>query len=191
MGSLQFAIAGCGKIAPRHAAEAARQGKLAAVCDIIPERADALAKVFNCRAYYSLSGLLEAEKNLDIMAICTPNGLHAEHSIQSLRAGCHVLCEKPLSITVADAEKMIAASKECGKKLFVVKSTRYNPVIAGLKKLLEENKLGRIYSFQLNCFWNRPPPIMKIPGKARRWTEVPFLPSSVTISMHCSGYLVI
>lgn len=156
MSPLQFAIIGCGKIAPRHAAEAAKQGRLAAVCDIVPSRADELAKAYNCNAYYSLDDLLAAGEKIDVVAVCTPNGLHAGHSIQSLRAGFHVLCEKPLSITVTEAENMIRVAKKCSRKLFVVKSTRYNPAIAGLKKLLQENKLGRVYSFQMNCFWNRP-----------------------------------
>lgn len=156
MSPLQFAIIGCGKIAPRHAAEAARQGRLAVVCDIVPSRADALASAFHCKAYYSLDEMLAAGEKIDVIAICTPNGLHAAHSIQSLRAGLHVLCEKPLSISVTEAENMIRVAKECNRKLFVVKSTRYNPAIAGLKKLLQENKLGRVYSFQMNCFWNRP-----------------------------------
>jgi len=153
---LRFAIIGCGKIAPRHAAEAVKHGQLAAVCDIIPERADEMAKAYNARAYYSIEDLLAKESGLDIIAICTPNGLHAPHSILSLQSGAHVLCEKPLSISASDGNEMIEAAKKADRKLLVVKSTRYNPILAGLKKIIEENKLGRIYSFQMNCFWNRP-----------------------------------
>lgn len=156
MSALQFAIVGCGRIAARHADEAVKQGQLAAVCDIVPARADALATSYGCRAYYQLSDMLSSEKKIDVLAVCSPNGLHAEHSILALRAGCDVLCEKPLSITVSDAEKMIQAATSSGRKLFVVKSARYNPVLAGLKNVMQENKLGRIYSFQMNCFWNRP-----------------------------------
>lgn len=153
---LQFAIIGCGKIAPRHAAEACKHGQLAAVCDVMPEKADALSAAYNSRAYYDLHELL-AKEQLDVVAVCTPNGLHAEHSIAALRAGAHVLCEKPLCISSADGRKMSAAAEETGKKLFVVKSTRYNPALAGLKSAIETEKLGRIYSFQLACIWNRPP----------------------------------
>ncbi len=153
---LHFAIIGCGKIAPRHAAEAIKYGKLAAVCDIIPDRADALAKEFNATPYYRAEDLLSNEKGLDLVAICTPNGLHALHSIISLQSGHHVLCEKPLSISVTDAKKMIEAAEIANKKLFVVKSSRYNPVISSLKKMIESGHLRNIYSFQLNCFWNRP-----------------------------------
>jgi UDP-N-acetyl-2-amino-2-deoxyglucuronate dehydrogenase len=153
---LNFAIIGCGRIAPRHAIEAARYGQLVAVCDIIHERAVELAKPYDARVYCSIDDLLN-ETNPGVVAVCTPNGLHAEHSIKALQKGAHVLCEKPLCISSGDAIKMISESEKAGKKLFVVKSTRYNPALSALKKLIEENKLGEVYSFQLNCFWNRPP----------------------------------
>ena len=152
----RFAIIGCGKIAPRHAAEAARVGKLIAVCDIIPERADALAKSTGAKAYYDIDTLLSNEKELDLIAICTPNGLHASQSIKCLDAGCHVLCEKPLSISTADGNEMMQVADKLNRKLFVVKSTRYNPALLSLKKMIDEKALGELYSFQMNCFWNRP-----------------------------------
>jgi predicted dehydrogenase len=154
--SLRFAIIGCGRIAPRHAAEADKHGKLVAVCDTIKERADELARSYSAKAYYSIDDLLQGETDIDVGAICTPNGLHAEHSMKTLMAGSNVLCEKPLSISSSEALSMMAAARESRKKLFVVKSTRYNPVLVTLKKLIEQNKPGNIYSFQLNCFWNRP-----------------------------------
>ncbi|MGB5006315.1 MAG: Gfo/Idh/MocA family oxidoreductase, partial [Ferruginibacter sp.] len=86
----------------------------------------------------------------------TPNGLHAAHAIKVLESGSNVLCEKPLCIQVEDGLKMIDAAKKAGKKLFVVKQNRYNPPVVFLKDLIRTKKLGAIYSFQLNCFWNRP-----------------------------------
>jgi UDP-N-acetyl-2-amino-2-deoxyglucuronate dehydrogenase len=153
---VRFAIIGCGKIATRHAEQAAKHGELVAVCDIIPEKADALAAGHKARAYYSLHELLNKEKQIDLIAICTPNGLHAGHSIDALKAGMNVLCEKPLCISSADAAAMIDTAKKAGKRLFVVKSTRYNPALISLKKILDQQKAGSLYSFQLNCFWNRP-----------------------------------
>ena len=152
----RFAIIGCGKISIRHATEAVKHGMLIAVCDIIKERANTLAKQFSAKAYYSIDDLLANEKEIDIVCICTPNGLHAPHSIQALEAGRNVLCEKPLCISSNDAGLMIKSSEKAGKKLFVVKSTRYNPNLIALKKMLAEKILGQLYSFQLNCFWNRP-----------------------------------
>ncbi len=151
-----FAIAGCGRISQRHAEQISSIGNVKAVCDIIPERANILADQFGAVAYYSLEQLLTAEKDIDIISICTPNGLHAAHGIQSLRAGLHVICEKPLCINTADGMKMIKAAEAASKKLFVVKSTRYNPVVEAVKGLLDNGRLGEIYSFQLNCVWNRP-----------------------------------
>jgi UDP-N-acetyl-2-amino-2-deoxyglucuronate dehydrogenase len=153
---LRFAIVGCGKIASRHAAEAARQGQLLAVGDIIKEKADALAQEYNATPYYTIEELLKHPGGLDIVAVCTPNGLHAFHSILALDAGMHVLCEKPLCIHAVDGRSMMEAAKKAGRKLFVVKSTRYNPALAALKEILTSQQLGRLYSFQLNCFWNRP-----------------------------------
>ncbi len=154
--SLNFAIIGCGRIAKRHAEQMTRHGKLVAVCDIIPEKADEFANLYNAKAYYSIEELLKAETGLNLAAVCTPNGLHAAHSIKVLEAGHHVLCEKPLCIAVEDGKMMIAAAEKAAKKLFVVKQNRYNPPVAFLKDLIANGKLGKIYSFQINCFWNRP-----------------------------------
>ncbi len=82
--SVEFAIIGCGRIAGRHAENIIRYGSLTAVCDIVKQKADALAKKYNTRSYYSLAKLLENEKNINIASICTPNGLHATHAIQCL-----------------------------------------------------------------------------------------------------------
>ncbi len=152
---MRFALVGCGRIAQRHAEHIARNGKLVAVCDTVKEKADALAQAFDAKAYYSLDAMLAAETGLDVVTVCTPNGLHAAQSIQALEAGIHVLCEKPMALTSLDCAAMMDAAAKVGKSLFVVKQNRFNPPVQAVKKLLTENRLGRIYSIQLNCFWNR------------------------------------
>ena len=152
--SYKFAIIGCGKIAQRHAEQIARVGLLVAVCDIVPEKADALGLSYNAKAFYSIDDLLSSSQ-FDISAICTPNGLHAEHSIECLRAGVHVICEKPMALTPEDCKNMIIASEKAGKHLFIVKQNRFNPPVAALKEKLDQHALGKIFSMQLNCFWNR------------------------------------
>lgn len=152
-----FAIIGCGRIARRHAEQINKVGKLQAVCDIIPQKADELAASYHATPYYSIEELLKAEKGLDVVSVCTPNGLHADQSIMALNAGMHVLCEKPLCINTEDGKKMISTAQHTHKKLFVVKQNRYNPPVAFLKELISTGRLGRIFSFQVNCFWNRPP----------------------------------
>ena len=152
---LRFAILGCGRIAQRHAEHIVKQASLSAVCDVNEERRNELAKKFNCKAYSSIEELLLAEKELDLVAVCTPNGMHAEHSIRCLEAGIHVLCEKPMAINVLDCERMIAAADKAAKHLIIVKQNRFNTPIAELKKILDEGRLGKIINVQLNCFWNR------------------------------------
>jgi UDP-N-acetyl-2-amino-2-deoxyglucuronate dehydrogenase len=98
MKKIRFAIVGCGRIAQRHAAHIGNRGILAAVCDVVKEKADQLATEYKAKAYYSIEELLKSETAVEVVSICTPNGLHAEHSIQALQAGFHVLCEKPMAL---------------------------------------------------------------------------------------------
>lgn len=154
--SVSFAIIGCGRIAKRHAEQIAKVGKLVAVCDVVVEQAAELGNIYHANIYDSIEKLLAHEPNIDVIVICTPNGFHAQHSILALQANKYVLCEKPLCIKALDGARMIAAATKANKKLFVVKQNRYNPPIAFLKKLIDANKLGKVYSFQINCFWNRP-----------------------------------
>ena len=155
MKEIQFAIVGCGRIAQRHAEHISKMARLAAVCDIKRQRADELAAKYNCKAYSSIEEMLTHESSIDVISVCSPNGLHAEHTIKGLRAGKHVLCEKPMALRVADCRRMIEESERNAKKLFVVKQNRFNPPIAALKKAVDEGRLGRIVNVQLNCFWNR------------------------------------
>ncbi len=152
-----FGLIGCGRIAERHAEHIHERGTLIAVCDIDKIKADALAARHHARAYYSVDDMLKKEKGIQVIAVCTPNGLHATHAIQSLNAGSHVLCEKPLALTSEDCRAMIKAAENNCKKLFVIKQNRFNPPVKAVKKIIDEGRLGKIYSIQLNCFWNRDP----------------------------------
>ena len=152
---LHFAIVGCGHIASRHAENILRHGKLEAVCDIVPEKAGKMAEAWHCRAYTSYDEMLEREPLINIVAVCSPNGLHAEHSIKALQSGRHVLCEKPMCISLPAAWSMRDTAHFFRKKLFVVKQNRFNPPVQAVKKLIDEGKLGRILSVQVNGFWNR------------------------------------
>ncbi len=151
-----FAIIGCGRIAWRHAEQIARVGKLVAVCDVVGEKAEALATDFGAKAYTSIDDLLQSEKEVQVVAVCTPNGLHAEHTIKSLQGGRHVLCEKPMCLTKEAAYSMRDTAHFFRRQLFIVKSARFNPLLQTLKSWIDAGKLGRLYSFQLNCFWHRP-----------------------------------
>lgn len=155
MKQLNFAIIGCGRIAQRHAEHIQNNGSLLAVCDIVKDKADALALKYGAKSYTDFEKLLQENQNLDVVAVCTPNGLHAQHSIAALKAGFHVLCEKPMALSVQDCGDMINAAERANRRLFIVKQNRFNPPVATVKKILDEGRLGKIYSVQLNCFWNR------------------------------------
>ena len=155
MEKLKFAIIGCGRIAQRHAEHINTYGTLTAVCDVVPERAHTLADKYKARAYANIEELLFAEKGIDVVSICSPNGLHASHAIKALKAGFHVLCEKPMAISVHDCGEMIKAAEKANRRLFAIKQNRFNPPVAAVKQAMDEGRLGRIYSIQLSCFWNR------------------------------------
>lgn len=151
----RFAIIGCGYISRRHAAAIKSAGTLLAVCDINASKAASLAHEYEVPAYTDIADLLNSETP-DVVTVCSPNGFHPDHVIAALRSGSHVLCEKPLSISAEDGLRMVEESSKSGKRLFVVKQNRYNPPIIAVKKLLDDGEMGKILSFQINCFWNRP-----------------------------------
>ncbi|TKK65996.1 Gfo/Idh/MocA family oxidoreductase [Ilyomonas limi] len=153
--NISFAIVGCGNIGQRHALHINNFAKLAAVCDIDIAKATALGNQYHVNKYFSLEELLVNEPAVEVIAICTPNGLHAPQTIECLKAGHHVVCEKPMAIHMPDGKQMIAASEQYNKYLFIVKQNRFNKAVAEVKKALMQNALGTILSFQINCFWNR------------------------------------
>ena len=153
--STKFAIIGCGRIAQRHAEHIKNSGTLVAVCDIVEEKADALAQQYQAKAFYAIEDLLKAQLSIDVVAICSPNGLHAAHSIAALKAGYHALCEKPLGLSVQECGEMIKTAEQVNKRLFAIKQNRFNPPVAAVKQIIDEGRLGKIFDVQLSCFWNR------------------------------------
>lgn len=152
---IKFAIVGCGRIGERHAKHINNVGKLVAIADIDIYKTQKLVNQYQVPAYSSLDDLLNSGVEIDVLAVCTPNGLHAEHSIKALKAGCHVLCEKPMALSVHDCGEMIQAAEKANRRLFIVKQNRYNPPVVKVKELIENGSLGKIQSVHLSCVWNR------------------------------------
>lgn len=154
---LNFGIVGAGRIAQRHAEHISNIGTLVAVCDIVPEKASSLSSKYGAKNYTDCQDLLKSHPEIDVISVCSPNGLHAKHTIQALRSGFHVLCEKPMALTVHDCGEMIKEAEKANRRLFIVKQNRFNPPVAEVKKIIDDGKLGNLLSVQLNCFWNRNP----------------------------------
>ncbi|SFF46125.1 Gfo/Idh/MocA family protein [Thermoflexibacter ruber] len=149
--SVRFAVVGCGNIGKRHIEHINKVGELVAVCDNKEEK----LQPWTVNKYTDIKDLLANEKNIDVISICSPNFLHASHTIAALKAGFHVLCEKPMATSVYDCGEMIKEAERANRRLFIVKQNRFNPPVEAVKKLIDEGKLGKIYSIQLSCFWNR------------------------------------
>ncbi len=153
---INFGIIGCGHIAHRHAEhiiENTESGLISAF-DIKQDKLDAFCNEYEILKSNSCEELL-SNSDIDIITVCTPNGIHHDGVIASLNAGKHVLVEKPMALTRQQCENMINAAEQNKKELFIVKQNRYNPPVQKLKQLVEQKKLGKIYFVQVNCFWNR------------------------------------
>ncbi len=157
MNKIKFAIVGLGHIGKRHAQVINNNphAQLSALADIDTSRHSELENNFGLPVYKSLEELLHKERGLDVINICTPNGLHASLAIAALTSGQHVVCEKPMALSTADGLAMIRKSREVNKHIFCVMQNRYSPSATWLKEVIDQNILGNINLVIVNCFWNR------------------------------------
>lgn len=153
---IKFAVVGCGHIGKRHAEMITRhpEAELVALCDI--KAKDELGlESYDQPFYQNLDEMLAAHSNLDVVSVCTPNGLHSDQSNAILNAGINVLCEKPMGLTKASCESVIFNAMRKGKQVFCVMQNRYSPPSVWIKDLIDNQKLGEIFMVQINCYWNR------------------------------------
>jgi len=154
--NINFAIIGFGRIGTRHAQRIHENpaARLIAVCDQKNARLSEMTSLYDANPYHDYRQMLQRD-DIDVVCICTPNGLHAEMAIAAANAGKHILCEKPMCIRVAEGTRMIEAAADNNVHLFVVKQNRYNPPIAKVKDILNAGILGQIYMLVINVYWNR------------------------------------
>ncbi len=146
----KIGIIGCGKIAQvRHIPEYADnpEVKLAGYYDLNQERATELAKKYGGKAYSSYQDLL-ADKEIDAVSVCTANTSHAEITIAALKAGKHVLCEKPMATTLEECEAMVKEAKVSGKFLMIGQNQRLAKAHVKAKELLASGLIGDIVTFR-------------------------------------------
>jgi UDP-N-acetyl-2-amino-2-deoxyglucuronate dehydrogenase len=155
---VRFAICGVGHIGRRHAALVTRHpgARLVALIDVREElRAGLEAEFSSVPFFLSLEEYLQTGPAADVLTVATPNGLHAPQAQAALRAGLHVVIEKPIALHAADAEAIVHTAQQTGRLVFGVMQNRYSPPAAWLKQIYDEGRLGEVFLLQLNCFWNR------------------------------------
>ena len=148
---IKIVLIGCGRIGNRYAEHISKYADLIAVCDTVKSKADSLSKKYNW-TFYSIEKFIKSNIFADVVSICTPNGLHAKHSILSLNAGYNVLCEKPMVPQHLIVVIWFLLLKKIIKGYLQLNKTD----IISVKELKKGwAKLGKILSVQLSCFWNR------------------------------------
>ena len=149
------AVVGLGGISPMHIKPLEAMGvTLTAVCDKDLEKANAVAAETGAKAYSDYKEMLAAG-GFDVVHICLPHFLHAPVAIEAMNAGCHVLTEKPMATTIADAEKMIATAKSNNVTLGVIFQNRYSPGATLIKETLESGALGEVTGGWIRVNWYR------------------------------------
>ncbi|HEY3355901.1 MAG TPA: Gfo/Idh/MocA family oxidoreductase, partial [Polyangia bacterium] len=129
--------------------------ELCGVCDVVPERAREAGERWRAPHFVELEAMLDAVKP-QVLAICTPSGLHPAHGIAAARRGVHVISEKPMATRLRDADALVDACDQARVHLFVVKQNRLNPPIQMLKRALDKERFGRIYMVSSRVLWSRP-----------------------------------
>ena len=164
MSKLKFAILGCGRISTKHVEALINnkdEAELVAVYDIIEELAvdkknqyESVIEGANVKVYTDYNELLN-DKDIDVVTIATISGYHAKHAIDCLNHDKHVLIEKPMALTLEDADKIIKLGKEKNKKICVSHQNRFIPAVQNLKRAIDEGRFGKLIHGTARTLWNR------------------------------------
>lgn len=156
MKKYKIALIGAGKIAVKHLDAIARleNAELAAISEPNEAARAACAEKYGCQAYTDYREMLK-DKAIDIANIATPSGLHARMALDAIAAGKHVIVEKPMAMSLAEADAMIAAAEKNNVKIGVVYPQRHSPAVKMLKKAVAAGKFGKITHGSVTIRWNR------------------------------------
>jgi UDP-N-acetyl-2-amino-2-deoxyglucuronate dehydrogenase len=153
---INFALVGCGGIAPTHARALKalpEDARLVACCDTVAERADRFAAEYGLRIA-PFEELLR-DSSIDALTFCTPSGLHATLASTALRAGKHVVVEKPMDVSAAACDALLGAQRENGCKLAVISQHRFDPASQLVHAALQRGELGRLVAVDMRVPWYR------------------------------------
>jgi UDP-N-acetyl-2-amino-2-deoxyglucuronate dehydrogenase len=155
---IRTAIVGCGRISKNHFEYLEKHQdnmELISICDNQQTILSAHEKKYNVKGYLDLKDMLEKE-DLDLVVICTPSGVHANQTEICAKHSVNVMTEKPMATRWNDGVSMVKACDDAGVRLFVVKQNRSNSTLQLLKRVVNENRFGKIHMVHLNVFWTRP-----------------------------------
>jgi predicted dehydrogenase len=189
---LKVGILGMGGMGWQHARRYPQvpNARIVAIADIVPERLEAKEAVaidlaggktildFSRVARYGEAADLIAQADVDVVDICLPTDLHAPYAIKALEAGLHVLCEKPMALTSADADRMIAAAKAAGRYLMIAHCLRFWPEYLYLKRCIQEQPYGRLLSLNMWRMVGHPS------WAAHNWFADPARSGGMTMDLH-------
>jgi UDP-N-acetyl-2-amino-2-deoxyglucuronate dehydrogenase len=155
--AFRVALVGCGRIAKNHFEALARVPglELTAVCDADPARARAAGETYGVPWFRHYEEML-AQAPSDVVVVATPSGMHPRHGILAAQAGRHVVCEKPMAISLSGADELVQACDDAGVQLFVVKQNRLNATVQLLRRAIDKGRFGRIYMANTTVRWARP-----------------------------------
>lgn len=158
MKKIRFCLAGCGRISERHfeAIELLDSAEIVACCDTNPVALERTAKKYKIEKTYSNYEDMITEQKPDAFIICTPSGLHSEMGMFAARQRVHVVTEKPMGISLRQADFLIKLCDANDVHLFVVKQNRLNQPVQLLKKAVQKGRFGRIFSVNATVRWTRP-----------------------------------
>jgi len=155
---IRMAVVGCGRISKKHFGSIEKHQdniELVSICDVQQKVLSEHEATYKVKGYLDLSDMLENEE-LDLVAICTPSGIHADQTELCAKHGVNVMTEKPMATRWSDGVRMVKACDDAGVRLFVVKQNRRNATLQLLKRAVNENRFGKIHMVHLNVFWTRP-----------------------------------
>lgn len=156
---LNFALVGCGRISRKYAeaftSDKLPGSRLIAVCDVKYERAKALGSRLEIPYYRCQHEMMQSHPEIDVVNILSESGLHAEHCLDLVKYKKHMVVEKPMALTMQDADAMIQACANANIRLFVVKQNRYNRPVKLLMRALGEGRFGRVFMVTARVRWAR------------------------------------
>lgn len=158
---MKYALIGCGRISTNHI-KAAVNNKLeiVAVCDVVPEHMEdvlakhGLADNMEIKRYTDYKKMID-ENQLELISIATESGLHAEIALYCINCGINVIIEKPMAMSLQDADKIIALSEEKHVKVSACHQNRFNIAVQEMRKALESGRFGKLSHGSIHVRWNR------------------------------------